>query len=104
MENLRASDGFDGDDDAPEVPIEPADGKASPVTKACARKFRERADALHGHGHLAEHAHDQQDKQAGDGIADDYGRACRFDSRTATHEETGTDDATDGNHEHVPRL
>ncbi len=60
LDDGRTGHGLHGDHHDPEIPIEPADGKAGPIAQARAGEFSERAHLGHLHRHLAQHAHDQQ--------------------------------------------
>ena len=51
--------------------------------------------------HLAEHAHDEQDEQAADRVAQEARGPAGDDRGAAAHEQTGTDDPADRDHREV---
>ncbi|KAK6021501.1 hypothetical protein OSTOST_12827 [Ostertagia ostertagi] len=70
VDQLGAGDGFQGDDDDPEIPVHPAAHEAEEfrhlrlVVEGQARIFVKGADHGQGRGQLAQHAHDQDDQAA----------------------------------------
>ncbi|MNM92810.1 hypothetical protein D3C81_1051570 [compost metagenome] len=101
MQDVGAGNGFDGDDQHPEPPVQPADGKAGPRADGFGGIGGERAAVGVGDGHFAEHAHHQQYQQAGHGVGDEDGRASGGDGVGGTDEQTRADDAGDGDHGHL---
>ena len=65
LQDLGAGHRLDGEDDRPEVPVEPADAEARPAAQRPPRVLGERADLRVGDRHLAEHPHDEHDQEAG---------------------------------------
>jgi hypothetical protein len=82
----------------PEVPIQPANHKAGAVAQTGARELRERAYLGQRRGHFSQHAHHQQNQQAGYRIADEDGGSGGNDGGAAADEQARADDAADGNH------
>ncbi len=48
------------------------------------------------HDHFAQLAHDQEGNEAGDGVAENHGRAGRLDNGCAAQKQAGTDGAAQG--------
>ncbi|MNV82623.1 hypothetical protein D3C71_1763680 [compost metagenome] len=98
MQDVGAGNGLDRNDQYPEPPVQPADGKARPWADGFGGIGGKRAAVGVGDGHFAQHAHHQQDQQAGHGVGDEDGRAGGGDGVGGTDEQAGTDDAGDGDH------
>ena len=65
MNDLRACDGLNGDDDDPEIPIEPARQEPRQMAKASAREIGEGLHAVNRNRHFGQHPHDEQDDEPG---------------------------------------
>ena len=65
LDDLRARDGLEADDDHPEIPVQPADREAGPVAQRVTGIVGERSGRRVGHGHLGQHAYDHDDQHAG---------------------------------------
>src|SRR5947207_323592 len=68
---------------------------SAPVTK--------QTTVRHVDGNLAEHAHDQEHERARERVGDDDCGPCGGDGHAAADEESGADDAADGDHRDVAR-
>ncbi|MNR34330.1 hypothetical protein D3C85_1520940 [compost metagenome] len=98
MQDVGAGNGLDRNDQHPEPPVQPANGKARPRPDGLRGVGGKRAAVGVCDGHLSQHAHHQQDQQAGHGVGDEDGRAGGGDGVGGTDEQAGTDDAGDGDH------
>ena len=104
LQDLGPGDGLDGEDDRPEVPVEPAGGEARPTAQRPPRVLGERAHLRVGDRHLAEHPHDQHDQQAGHQVGDDRRRPGLLDHRARADEQAGADHPAERDHRHVAGL
>ncbi len=98
MQDVGTGNGLDRNDQYPEPPVQPADGKARPRADGFGGIGGKRATVGVGDGHFAQHAHHQQDQQPGHGVGDEDGRAGGGDGVGGTDEQAGADDAGDGDH------
>src|SRR6185437_8913451 len=103
MQQPGACDRLDRHDDDPEVPVQPADHEAGATPEPRARKLGEAARTRQDAGHLRQHAHDQQDQQPRDEVAEHHGRPHGCDRRGAADEQARADDAADADHRHMAR-
>jgi hypothetical protein len=101
---MPGGQGFDGDHQHPEPPVQPADGVAGPAADGLVGVGGERPGVGVCHGHFAEHAHDQHHQGAGDEIRKNGGGPGRRDGVPGTYEKPGADDAGDGQHRYMTRL
>jgi len=101
LQDLRPGHRLEADHDHPEVPVQPADAEPGPAAQGLPGVVGERAGGRVGHGHLAEHPHDHDDQDAGDGVGDERGRADLPDDRSGADEQPGADDAADRDHRQV---
>ena len=103
-EYFRTRDGFDGYDQHPEVPVQPADHETRPLAEAGARELGKRAHVRERRRHLSQHAHHQQNQQPANGVADEARRTAAQDGCAAADEQSRADDAADGDHGQMPTL
>ena len=103
MQKLGAGERLDRHHTHPEVPVHPAGRETGPIAEPKPREFGECTHVGIGGRHLAEHAHDEQDDEAGEEIAHHDGRADRGDGGAGADKKTGADDAADGDHADVAR-
>ena len=75
--------------------------EARAIAKALPREFREGTHLGHGRGHFPEHAHDQEDQEARDGVAQEARGPGGDDGGAAAHEQPGANDAADNDHRRV---
>src|SRR5215210_5690551 len=71
LDDLRARDGLEADDDHPEVPVQPPDREPGPVAHCGTGVVGEGPGRRVGHGHLGQHPHDHDDQHAGKGVGDE---------------------------------
>ncbi|MNH26402.1 hypothetical protein D3C79_864540 [compost metagenome] len=104
MQDGRGSVGFQRDHQNPEPPVQPADGKAGPVTDRAVGVSRKRTGVRRGNGHFAEHAHHQHHQHAGGGVSQQNSRTCSGDGVTRADEQAGADNPGNRQHGHVARF
>ncbi|MNJ38668.1 hypothetical protein D3C77_335200 [compost metagenome] len=90
---MPGGEGLDRNDQHPEPPVHPADGKARPGSDRLIGIGGERPGVRVGHGHLAEHAHHQNDQQAGQEVGQYRRRTGGGNGMPGADEQPGTDDA-----------
>jgi hypothetical protein len=98
LHDLRARDRLEADDDDPEVPVQPADREAGPVTERVARVIGKRSGRRVGHRHFGQHAHDHDDQDACHGIREESARAGIRNHDARSDEQPGPDHAADRDH------
>ncbi|MNE74268.1 hypothetical protein D3C80_1703350 [compost metagenome] len=91
-------------DQHPEPPIHPANGKSGPRSDCLVGIGGKRTGVGLGNGHFAEHAHDQNDKDARKYIRQNGRRPGGGDGVPGPDEQAGTNDAGNRKHGDVTRL
>ncbi|MNH32461.1 hypothetical protein D3C79_929060 [compost metagenome] len=95
---------FDGDDQYPEPPVQPADGVAGPAADGLVGVGGERTGVGVRYGHFAEHAHDQHHQGSGHEVRNYGSGPGRRNGVPGTYEKSGTDNARDGQHRYMTWL
>ncbi|MNG09933.1 hypothetical protein D3C84_933740 [compost metagenome] len=101
---MPGGEGFDRNHQHPEPPVHPADGKARPRPDGLVGIGGKRAGIGVGHGHFAEHAHHQNDQDAGEEVSQYRCRPGGGNGVPGADEQPGTDDAGNGKHGDMARL
>ena len=104
LQDPRAGDRLEADHDDPEVPVQPADAEPRPAAEGLPGVVGERPGRGVRDRHLAEHPHDHDDQDAGDGVGQERGRADLADDRARADEQAGADDTADRDHREVALL
>ncbi|MNO85891.1 hypothetical protein D3C76_772750 [compost metagenome] len=98
MQDVSTGNGFHRNDQHPEPPVQPANGKARPRPDGLRGVGGKRAAVGVCDGHFTQHAHHQQDQQASHGVGDEDGRAGGGNGVGGPDEQPGADDAGNGDH------
>ncbi|MNZ75972.1 hypothetical protein D3C78_944650 [compost metagenome] len=102
MQDGRGGVGLQRNYQHPEPPVQPANGETGPAPDGAVGICRERAGVRRGDSHFTQHAHHQHDQRTGGSISQQHGRAGSSDGVAGANEQAGTDDASDGQHGHMP--
>jgi hypothetical protein len=102
LDDLRARDGLEADDDHPEVPVQPPDREPGPVAHCGSGVVGEGPGRRVGHGHLGQHPHHHDDQHAGKTVGDERARPGVADDDARADEQAGADHAADGDHRQLP--
>ena len=102
LDDLRARDRLEADDDHPEIPVQPSDREAGPVAQRVAGIVGERSCRRVGHRHLGQHAYDHDDQHPGQRVGDEGAWPGITDDDARADEQARADNAADSDHRPLP--
>src|SRR5271166_6386928 len=82
VDDFRAGDRLEANDDHPVVPIQPAHGETRPTAQGITRVVSERTRRRVCGSHFAEHPHDENDEHAAEHVCHNGGGAGGSDHHT----------------------
>ena len=103
-QDLGAGRSLDREHHDPEEPVQPADGETGPAAERAVGVLGEGAGGRVGGGHLAQHAHHEDDEGADEGVGQQNARSGRGDAGAGADEQAGADHTADGDHRQVSVL